>query len=172
MTFHFTTCHSYLMLHGEILFSKLYWKWGIHWKSESTSLSTFRKNLGTTFKRWKGNSPSWPNWLRDILELYQKTPVDPHIFHCNQLCLLSYINDIQVMNLGSQSGATLHREFTTRIGSPIRLLRQSFQLLGRRPNLLILRTVQEIISRNQEVIEKRNDWILFQSLTPSYFPNY
>ena len=24
MTFHFTTCHSYLMLHGEMLFSRLY----------------------------------------------------------------------------------------------------------------------------------------------------
>ena len=48
----------------------------------------------------------------------------------------------------------------------MRLLRQSFQLLGRCPNQLILRTVQGTISKNQEGIEKRNDWILFQSLTP------
>ena len=50
--------------------------------------------------------------------------------------------------------------------------RQPFQLLERRPNQLILRTVQGIISGNQEGIEKRRDWILFQSHTPSYFPNY
>ena len=34
----FTTCHSYLMLHGEILFSRLYpriKKWVIHCKPES-----------------------------------------------------------------------------------------------------------------------------------------
>ena len=81
--------------------------------------------------------------------------MDPHLFHYNQLYLLSYINDIQVVNLISQSGATFHREFIIRTGSPMRLLRQSFQLLGKRPNLLILRIVQEIISRNQEGIEKK-----------------
>ena len=79
---------------------------------------------------------------------------------------------IQTMNLKFQSGATFHREFITRIGSPMRLLRQPFQLLERRPNQLIMQTVQGTISGNQEGIEKRRDWILFQSHTPSYFPNY
>ena len=48
-----------------------------------------------------------------------------------------------------------HREFITRIGSPMLLLRQSFQLLGRRPNLLILWTVQGIILRSQKEFEKK-----------------
>ena len=33
--------------------------------------------------------------------------------------------------------ATFRQEFTTRSGNPMRLPRQPFQLLGRRPNLLI-----------------------------------
>ena len=54
MTFHFITCHSHLMLHGEMFFSRLYpriKKWVIHWKPESAQSSTFRRNLGTIFKR-------------------------------------------------------------------------------------------------------------------------
>ena len=163
------------MLHGEILFSRLnprIKKWVIHWKSESALSSTFRKNLGMTFKKWRGNSLDWLNWLRDILKLCQKTYMVPHPIHCHQARILWYNVFILIVNFRSQSGATFHREFTTRIGSPMRLLRQSFQLLGRCPNKLILRTVQGTISKNQEGIEKRNDWILFQSLTPSYFPNY
>ena len=119
--------------------------------------------------------------------------MDPHLFHCNQVCLLSYINDIQAMNLRSQSramfhqmfiifiqivnlrsqsGATFSREFTTRIGSPRRLLRQSFQILGKHPNLLIQQIVQRTISGSQKEVETKNDWTLFQSHIPSYFPNY
>ena len=82
-----------------------------------------------------------------------------------------FIIIIQIMNIISQSGATFHREFITRIGSPMRLLQQSVQLLGRHPNLLIQQLVQGTISESQEEIETRSDRTQFSSHILSCFPD-
>ena len=171
MTFHFTTCHSYLMLHSEMLFFRLNPRIKNGWFTGNPNQHS-RAHSGGIWARHSRDKGATRQ--ADQIDWGTKTYMDPHSIHCNQARILWYsiIIFIQVMNLGSQSGATFHRRFITRIGSPMRLLRQSVQLLGRRPNLLILRTVQETISGNQKGIEKRNDWILFQSHTLSYFPNY
>ena len=139
MTFHFTTCHSYLMLHGEMLFSRFYLesKMGDSLEARISTVEHIQEEFGHDIQEMKRQLARLTKLIEGHIEIVPEDIHGSHSIHCHQARILWYNIFILIMNLRSQSGATFHREFTTRIGSPMRLLRQSFQLLGKCPNLLI-----------------------------------